>query len=74
MDNSEPAFPSQPCGSAYEGMTLRDYFAGQALIGLAMQLDEHRQEKINNKAVRADWEASIAYAMADAMLERRNED
>jgi len=71
-----PAFPvSIPgCGdNGWQGMSLRDYFAGQALIGLAMHLDDARQEKMNNKEARANWEASIAYHLADAMLEQRNQ-
>lgn len=44
------------------GMTLRDYFAGQALVGLSV--DEHTSV---SKA------AHLAYEYADAMLEARKQ-
>lgn len=43
----------------YVGMTLRDYFAGQALAGLCTFM-EHREVLADN-----------AYRIADAMIERR---
>lgn len=52
------------------GMTLRDYFAGQALIGIGtwmpggMSLDLTRP---NSLRARAEW----AYAQADAMIATR---
>ena len=46
------------------GMSLRDYFAGQVLIGLSIQ----RQGKTN-----AD-DAINAYALADAMLTEREKE
>jgi len=66
-----PAFPSEqghtPFGTwnqTYEsGMTLRDWFAGQALIGIATNpggLDTDTGE----------W-ASLAYHVADKMLAER---
>jgi hypothetical protein len=57
---SIPAFPSKQGG--YDGMTLRDYFAGQALAGrLADGTDGLRQSV-----------AEEAYAYADAMLKARD--
>lgn len=44
------------------GMTLRDYFAGQALMGLMSDHD-------NMNTLAKDAEA--AYKMADAMIEER---
>lgn len=53
-----PAFPSH--GSmgevVCEGMTLRDYFAGQALVGFMVGTNEP---------------AKVAYEIADAMLAAR---
>lgn len=64
-----PAFPSAVEGIAgaasvcFRGMTLRDWFAGQALAGMMAAPD-------NNGAV---WNAYAkdAYAIADAMLKAR---
>ena len=47
----------------YSGMTLRDYFAGQALMGMCTNL----REIIENSTY-----ARIAYEIADAMLEARD--
>jgi hypothetical protein len=56
----EPAFPSgNPEVGGYSGMTLRDYFAGQALLGL-----------IKNSGV-GSWYALQAYEIADAMIKER---
>jgi hypothetical protein len=46
------------------GMTLRDYFAGQALAGLLTQPAED--------AFEANHFATAAYQMADAMLKERS--
>lgn len=58
------AFPSKPDGSdAFEcGMTLRDYFAGQALITLSAG-----QENCTFSFI-----AERCYLYADAMIAERN--
>ncbi len=60
-----PAFPSQPygadgmpCNEAHPGMSLRDYFAGQALTGLMA-------------AGVGDGATTYAYFLADKMLADR---
>ena len=54
----EPAFPNE-----YDlGMTLRDYFAGQALQGMYAKL---------GNTVTGDVRAKNCYEMADAMLKER---
>lgn len=68
MSDNPPAFPRTAANpgwghgtESYEGMTLRDWFAGQALAGmLAMHWS-------------TEWPtaAADAYAMADAMLTER---
>lgn len=69
-----PAFPRQAVGSdlagivdcGAEGMTLRDWFAGQVLAG--MMADEGLA--IGEKQFSID--AARAYAMADAMIMARS--
>lgn len=74
VDDGGPAFPTgDGVGSDEEktvtftgehrGMSLRDWFAGQALVG--------RQCPIPNDADERARFAGIYYAMADAMLAER---
>lgn len=58
-----PAFPSQSATAYIHGMSLRDWFAGQALSGLYA---DHTQE------ISAETAAEAAYRTADAMLAERN--
>ena len=56
-----PAFPHEH----RVGMSLRDYFAAKAMQSLIINTDE-------NSAFEADlWVGSIAYEIADAMLNAR---
>lgn len=57
INNGGPAFPT----AMAEGMSLRDWFAGQVLIGLSVR----REGKCN-----AD-DAANAYSLADAMIKAR---
>lgn len=61
MNDGGLAFPnSNASGSVHnDGMSLRDWFAGQALAGLATQSDNSHNIAID------------AYSIADAMLKRR---
>lgn len=64
--NGGPAFPqndSEECMHG-PGMTIRDYFAGQALAALAGRLGYR-------PASAADEVARDAYLLADAMIEER---
>lgn len=67
-----PAFPvtldHHGCAGAY-GMTLRDYFAGQFICGIAVHTEDEEIETWRHKNV-AKW----AYAQADAMLKARNKE
>jgi hypothetical protein len=45
------------------GMTLRDWFAGQAIMGMV--------QDYNDTAREAKWYAADAYDIADAMLAER---
>ena len=57
------AFPVPGLGMAHRGMSLRDWFAGQALMSL--------RETINNSFESADTISAAAYCIADAMLAER---
>lgn len=80
-----PAFPSvwmdrDSCGELvpreqYAGMTLRDWFAGQALAAL-FQTTPTDNPYLGNPEGRSleVWVASAAYDYADAMLRAREAD
>jgi hypothetical protein len=59
------AFPDQ----YYPGLTIRDYFAGQALAGIARTAAAELTATARN-GVYAYW-TEQAYAIADAMLDAR---
>lgn len=65
-DNGGPAYPVPDDGS--EGMTLLDWFAGQALVGL--MTSQHTDANATEEAFAGD-----AYAQAAAMVaeKRRRE-
>jgi hypothetical protein len=58
-------FPEEHYGTGYRGMTLRDYFAGQALAGM---LINYTTQKLG---VGEETCAKGAYQFADAMLAAR---
>ena len=66
--NGGPAFPLHPDLSpewtAFTGMTLRDWFAGQALMSMLSAPD-----KISDSTFKVA--AGLAYQFADAMLDAR---
>lgn len=57
------AFPSQTSDSYWHGMTLREWYAGQALAGLAMEHPRCSAIEL----------AADAFAFADAMIEAGKE-
>lgn len=69
MSDRNDGGPAWPTGLYADedrsGMSLRDWFAGQALAGLLTQT--HLVQKYQS-----DWFAKGAYQMADAMLAARN--
>jgi hypothetical protein len=73
-DTGGPAFPLQSIGPdfspGYAGMTLRDYFAAQAMQGL---IARESSGAFNFEACPNDpWRvAQWAYDVADAMLKAR---
>lgn len=66
-----PAFPVIASQQVYtHGMTMRDYFAAQALAGIGAWTPAHGGTDLGSKAAmqaRALW----AYEQADAMLAER---
>ena len=75
INTGGPAFPVMYCS---EGMTLRDYFAGQALAGIAPYIDREI-DKLDTNGKYFDNHANAwyqcaairAYCYADAMLAAR---
>jgi len=63
--NAFPMVIPENCAGYEDGMTLRDYFAGQVLNGLFSG---------NNAGGSIDDLAERAYIYADAMLEARLDD
>jgi hypothetical protein len=73
QDNSGQAFPMHERDDALRGMSLRDWFAGQAMqsenIAIAIMAASGKA------AVPDNWNYDIAkgaYSIADAMLAERN--
>ena len=64
-NEQELAFPGTDAGGFVStGMTLRDWFAGQAIMGLAPEMATGDKENCRHIAF-------IAYEVADAMMEAR---
>lgn len=73
MYDGEPAFPFEYEGDGgqtipHKGMSLRDWFAGQALSSIPNRSWDHLGKDEN---IVAAW-ATLAYAVADAMLLARS--
>jgi hypothetical protein len=73
-DNGGPAFPvtiqtSDDSTETYFGMTLRDWFAGQALTGLLGAEDDFIQDLIERHETCSL--SALSYRMADAMIAAR---
>ncbi len=89
-DDGGPAFPQHdlsgygmgPVSSAdglrykVNGMSLRDWFAGQALCAMELKNDSQFSQNDHNSGLPlkfSAWAASAAYRIADAMLAARKE-
>ena len=79
-NNGGQAFPQSgivtPAGDVYnsidmggEGMTLRDYFAGQALAGIVNGMYERYGESTSPKEI-----TKVCYAHADEMITERGKE
>ena len=80
MDKGGQAFPTP--GSKYEngivnhpesGMTLRDYFAGQAFAGLIGTIDKKTRLELAEGIIAGTPFAKAAYVLADTMLKVRKD-
>lgn len=72
--NGGPAFPISIPGfgdNRMGGMSLRDWFAGQALAGMVSDLDGDTIESLAEGERGGRFFAKAAYALADAMLKAR---
>lgn len=69
INDGGPAFPvaMNEISGAYCGMTLRDWFAGQALTGILLAPGQLGVEAQNDPEKAAAW----SYVQADAMLAAR---
>lgn len=71
INDGGPAFPTEPRGPAYgvayNGMTLRDWLAGQALAGLMAGYYANP----NSGGLGSEEIARLVYRQANAMLEAR---
>lgn len=70
IDDGGPAFPLPAGGVMQDGMTLRDWFAGQALNGMLSYSMNDACGNWNNNASKG-VAARVAYEYADAMLGER---
>ncbi len=68
-----PAFPVTGIGDRdyHPGLSLRDYFAGQALPEAIRYALDLQRESINRAAFDFDRVCVSAYQLADAMLKAR---
>jgi len=67
-DDGGPAFPEMCNNQIVPGMSLRDFFAAQALAGVMRLVEETHTLVMNLTDI-----ARIAYEQADAMLKARAE-
>jgi hypothetical protein len=83
---NEPAFPTYFTGEHALSMTLRDYFAAKAMVGLmgteranqyidegGLEMDYEEEGSVGTLFVHTDQMAEEAYMIADMMLKARGE-
>lgn len=74
--HNPPAFPNDPrvqLGDDYQGMTIRDWFAGQVLPAIisATSAGQHHPTGLHKDKSIDEAMAFDAYSLADAMLAER---
>lgn len=74
-----PAFPRDERYLGHNGMTLRDYFAGKAVVGILSNSENvHVGAEPTNSILSSSpesfssWVARVSYLVADAMLAHRS--
>ena len=72
--NGGPAFPhtATPNSNPHPGMSLRDYFAGQALAAMMQRICENANS-VGELTARPQILSEWAYRYADAMIAARGE-
>lgn len=71
-----PAFPKTGRTSVngdHDGMTLRDWFAGQAIGEAARHAFDNMDAGVNLGKLPEEWAAQIAYRLADELLAQREQ-
>lgn len=80
INDGGPAFPRSDAGYSptQDGMSLRDWFAGQTLAGLISSAEEHYPGPRGDPGALKEWSDSVdarwakyCYKMADAMIAAR---
>lgn len=69
--NTNTGGPAFPVGTAFQGMTLRDYFAAKAMQGLLAN-PKLANEILKHGGDQSGWIEDSAWAFADEMLKARN--
>ncbi len=67
IEDGGPAFPDHPNGPGHSGMSLRGWFAGQAMAGMLASFADNGEPGFPADGKMAQW----AYEYADAMIVRR---
>jgi len=72
-DTGGDAFPFSTGTHVFKGMTLRDHFAGQALIAILSSDISNADPTDEEKAMKIpEFVAHRCYLFADAMIKERN--
>ena len=69
-DKSGPAFPPMIPGHGFQGLSIRDYFAAQALPAVIRHITT--DGKFSEDLQTPSFVAELAYGLADAMLAKRS--
>ena len=69
--DNPPAFPRDERYLGHNGMTLRDYFAGQAMVALAASVFEGAARANMTQEFAQNSLIEGVYKLADAMLKER---